>query len=108
MGPKGREWKSPLRKLVLGSGLVGAQAGAETLGRPPAGLVHDLPGVESAPPECGLLTRVSAPGSRLREGERREGEDRGLREGNGDVARLRTAGSGEAAEAPGRLEVRLR
>lgn len=47
----------------LGSRLVGAEAGAETPGRLPAGLIHDLPGAESAPPECGLRPPhgVSAP-----------------------------------------------
>lgn len=77
--------------------MVGPEAGAETPGRPPAGLVHDLPGVERAPPECGLRPPhgVNAPQSRLLEGERGGVRDRG--EGNGDVARLRTApGSREA------------
>lgn len=81
----------------LGASLVGPEAGAETPGRPPAGLVHDLPGVERAPPECGLRPPhgVNAPQSRLLEGERGGVRDGG--EGNGDVARLRTAaGSREA------------
>ena len=48
---------SPL-PLPLGShldtSLIGAEAGAEAPGRPPAGLVHDLPGMERAPPVSGL------------------------------------------------------
>ena len=38
----------------LGTSLIGAEAGAEAPGRPPAGLVHDLPGLERAPPVSGL------------------------------------------------------
>lgn len=66
----------------LGASLVGAEAGAETPGRPPAGLVHDLPGVKIAPPGCGLRPShgVSAPRSRLLEGEK-GGEGEGQRGG---------------------------
>lgn len=38
----------------LGASLVGAEAGAEKPGCPPAGLVHDIPEAETAPTKWGL------------------------------------------------------
>lgn len=86
----------------LGASLVGPEAGAETPGRPPAGLVHDLPGVERAPPECGLRPPhgVNAPQSRLLEGER--GGCEGPRGGKRRCCALAHCGELQGgAEAPG-------